>query len=148
MADVARREGATVPRVSAAAPGERSLLAAALENAVEGCVRETWGALSAHFQAARAADPSARRLWRDIAADESEHAELSLALHDWYLQQLTWAERQIVEAAIERARLELREELAFGAAPHPSVVHQAGVPTPERALALFGELEHQVLLAS
>jgi len=145
MAAIAEREGAAVPSVGAVAPAERSLLAAALENAVEGCVREAWGALSAHYQAANAADPSARALWNDIAEDESEHAELSLALHDWYMPQLQLEERRIVEEAVQRARLELRCELAFGDAPHPSVAREAGVPTPLNAVALFGELERRVL---
>jgi hypothetical protein len=145
MAAFARREGATVSSVRAVAPSERSLLAAALENAVEGCVREAWGALSARYQAATAADPDARLVWRDVATDESEHAELSLALHDWFMRQLAVEDRKLVEAAMQRARLELRSELAFGTAPHADVARKAGVPQPARAAALFAELERQVL---
>lgn len=147
MAAVARREGATVPTVRAeVTSSERPLLAAALENAVEGCVREAWGALSAHYQAATAAEPEARLLWESIATDETEHAELSLALHEWYMQQLALEERSLVEAAMQRARLELRSELALGTAPHPIVAHQVGVPGPSHAAALFDELERQVLV--
>lgn len=145
MAALAQRAGATVSGVTAVANGERSLFAAALENAVEGCVREAWGALSAHYQAATAADPEARVLWRQVALDESEHAELSLALHEWFMRQLTVAERQAVEQAMQRACVDLRCELAFGAAPHPVVAREAGVPEPARAAALFAELERQVL---
>jgi hypothetical protein len=145
MAAFARREGGVVPGVRAVEAGERSLLAAALENAVEGCVREAWGALSAHYQAAVAADPEARQLWHDIASDESEHAELSLALHDWFMLQLTIEEQRQVETAMQRARLELRVELASGPAPHALVAHRAGVPRPDHAATLFSELEHQVL---
>jgi hypothetical protein len=147
MAFMARREGATVPAVQAvqaAMASARSLLAAALENAVEGCVREAWGALAARYQAAMAADPETRRLWSGIASDEAEHAELSLDLHDWYMQQLGPEDRERVEVALQLARLELRSELAFGA-PHPIVAHRVGVPIPARALALFGELERRVL---
>jgi len=145
MAAMARREGATVPSVRAVPVDERSLLAAALENAVEGCVREAWGALSAHYQAAAAADAEARQLWHDVARDESEHAELSLALHHWFMSQLTTDEQKLVDAAMQRARLELRTELLSGPAPHPAVAHHAGTPEPTRAAALFGELEQQVL---
>jgi rubrerythrin len=145
MAAFARREGGAVPGVRAVEPVERSLLAAALENAVEGCVREAWGALSAHYQAAKAAEPEARQLWHDIAADESEHAELSLALHDWFMLQLAAEEQRLVEAAMHRARLELRAELASGPAPYAVVAQQAGVPEPAHATALFSELERQVL---
>jgi hypothetical protein len=145
MAAMALREGTTVPCVRARPVDDRSLLEAALENAIEGCVREAWGALSAHYQAATAAEADARQLWHDIARDESEHAELSLALHDWFMLQLTTDEQKLVEAAMQRARLELRAELLLGPAPHPAVAHHAGAPEPARAAALFGELERQVL---
>jgi hypothetical protein len=145
MAAMARREGSSIPCVRAMPADERSLLAAALENAIEGCVREAWGALSAHYQAATAAETDARQLWHDIARDESDHAELSLALHDWFMLQLTTYEQTLVEAAMQRARDELRAELLFASAPHPDVTHQAGVPAPARAAVLFGELERQVL---
>ena len=145
MAAFARREGGVVPCVRAVVQGERSLLAAALENAVEGCVREAWGALSAHYQAATAADPEARQLWHGVAIDESEHAELSLALHDWFMLQLTLEEQELVETAMQRARLELRVELTSGHTPHAVVASRAGVPRPAHAAALFSELEQQVL---
>jgi len=147
MTQLAKRWEAHVPFAEAVASSERSLLDAALENAVEGCVRELWGALSAHYQAAAAYDPTAQRAWGEIAADESEHAELSFALHEWYLQQLTGDERVQIEAAMERARLELRVELATAAPPHAAVVHGAGVPDPICAVALFNQLESQVLAA-
>jgi len=147
MADFAKRWDGSVPPAEVTAPIARSVLDAALENAVEGCVREAWGALSAHYQAATARDPEARRLWRGIAADESEHAELSLAVHEWYLSQLAPDERALVESAIQRARLELRVELASAGDPDAAVIYGAGVPDPARAAALFGELETQVLAA-
>lgn len=142
---LARRWDAPVPDAAAAPSSERSLLSAAIENAVEGCVREAWGALSAHYQAATAHDPAAQRVWREIAADESEHAELSLALHEWYLSQLASDERAQVDAALERARLQLRAELAAATPPHVALVHDAGAPEPARAVALFSQLEALVL---
>jgi hypothetical protein len=142
------RTGPTIPCIRATPADERSLLAAALENAIEGCVREAWGALSAHYQAATAAtaaEADVRQLWHDIARDESDHAELSLALQDWFMLQLTTHEQALVEAAMQRARDELRAELLLASAPHPAVMQQAGVPEPARAVVLFGELEGQVL---
>jgi len=147
MAQFAERLGAQVPDTHVALSNERSLLAAALENAVEGCVREAWGALSAHYQSVTTQDPEAQRAWREIAVDETEHAELSFALHEWYLQQLTSEERAQVTAALERARLQLRVELAVAAPPHAAVVYGAGVPDPICAVALFNELETQILAA-
>lgn len=146
MLACARREGGAVRAVQAVEQGERSLLAAALENAVEGCVREAWGALSAHYQAATAAEADARRLWRAIASDESEHAELSLALHQWFMTQLPAEEQKLVDAALQRARLDLRAELTSGPAPHALVAHRAGVPGPSVAATLLSELEKQVLI--
>jgi len=145
MAAIARREGATVPCVHAVRRDDRSLLEAALENAIEGCVREAWGALSAHYQATTAADAEARQLWQGIARDESEHAELSLALHHWFMLQLAAAERELVEGAMRQARLDLRSELRLGPAPHPAVARHAGAPEPACAAALFAELERHVL---
>ncbi|HEX7664753.1 MAG TPA: hypothetical protein VF407_09585, partial [Polyangiaceae bacterium] len=56
-ARLAHRHGATPPEVVVAkAEAVRTLEAIALENAVEGCVRETFGALVATWQAAHAAD--------------------------------------------------------------------------------------------
>ncbi|MET0791109.1 MAG: hypothetical protein ABW061_06265 [Polyangiaceae bacterium] len=147
MAEFALRWHAPVPCALAVPSSDRPLLAAALENAVEGCVREAWGALSAHYQAATAREPEAQRLWREIAVDESEHAELSFELHEWYMTQLESHERALVEAALGQARLQLRVELAFTPAPHPLVVLAAGVPDPACAAALFSELETQVFSA-
>ena len=147
MSELALRWQAHVPCARAAPSSDRSLLAAAMENAVEGCVREAWGALSAHYQAATAREPEAQKLWREIAVDESEHAELSFDLHEWYMTQLENDERSLVEAALEQARLQLRVELAFAPVPHPSVLLGAGVPDPVCAAALFSQLETQVLCA-
>jgi len=67
---------------SAASPVEvpqapRSLEALAVENAVEGCVRETFGALVAGYQARTAGDEALRRIMTRVAAEELLHAELA-----------------------------------------------------------------------
>ena len=49
----------------------------ALENATEGCVRETYGALVAHRQANIATDRSIRCMMQTIATDETNHAGLA-----------------------------------------------------------------------
>jgi hypothetical protein len=63
----------------APAPPARSLEELAVENAVEGCVRETYGALTAIWQARTAKDPSVAAAVRRIARDETRHAALSWA---------------------------------------------------------------------
>jgi hypothetical protein len=67
----------------------RSLLDVATENAIEGCVRETYGAALNLLQARSAHDIGVRRAMRAIAADECRHARLAWAVSAWALPQLT-----------------------------------------------------------
>ena len=99
MARLARRHGGRYrrPRVEAVAP--RSLAAVAEENAVEGCARETFGALLATRQAEHATDPVIARAMQGIAADETRHAALSWAIARWSLTQLDAEERSAISAA-------------------------------------------------
>src|SRR5262249_33228761 len=62
MARMARRFGGVPVRPRVAGIPPRALDEIAIENAVEGCVRETFGALLAVFQATRAQDPGIARL--------------------------------------------------------------------------------------
>src|SRR5690606_11063903 len=62
VAAEARRRGAVVPPVEAGAMPLRSTLEIALENAREGMVRETYGALAATVQAGAANDPRLARM--------------------------------------------------------------------------------------
>lgn len=106
----------------------RSLLQIALENAVEGCVREAYGAFLASWQAAAASDEFVRKVMRRIAPDEVRHAELAFAIDDWILPQLSAAEQRLVAAARARAARELLGELA--APPSVSLQITAGLPPP------------------
>jgi rubrerythrin len=122
-------------------PGRsRTLLEIALENAVEGVVRETWGALSATWQARHATDDAVRSVYESVAEDEAEHAELSHALDGWFATRLDEGERTIVEVAKRRALVELREELR-SEEPDVNLVNVAGVPERARALDLLARLE-------
>ena len=72
---LARRFGTTASLPPA--PGEmpvREIFAIARENAVEGCVRETYGAVIGLVEAATSSDPDVRRSSRRIAEDECRHA--------------------------------------------------------------------------
>lgn len=117
-----------------AGPG-RDLLAIAVENAVEGCVRETWAALSAAHQARHAGDPRIRAAMVDIAADERRHAELAWALDDWLRLRLDDAAWSRVEAARADAARQLREGVTARRLPS-EVVRDAGVPDGAGARAL------------
>jgi hypothetical protein len=75
-AALARRYGAEPMRPSfGPTPVDRTLEAIATENAVEGCVRETYGALVALWQARHARDPVVAAAMAPIAADETRHAD-------------------------------------------------------------------------
>lgn len=108
---LARRYGAEPGVPSLARLPERSRFAIALENAVEGCVRETYGALVAHHQARLARDPQVRAALHTIAADETRHAELAWQIAAWLEPQLTAAERELLLAARRLALLELAAEV-------------------------------------
>jgi rubrerythrin len=113
-------------------PGEgpqriRSLFEVALENAVEGCVRETYGALVAWLQAMTAGDAQVRRALRIIAAEETEHARLSLAVAELCRARLSPADLRIIKNAELAAALQLAAEVEKE--PEPSLARLAGLPS-------------------
>jgi hypothetical protein len=142
MSAVAARYGAMVTEPHVAPRAARTLLAMALENITEGCVRETWGALSARYQSRTAESAADRLLWGEIADDEARHAELSWDLHAWFTSQLSEAEKLEVEAAQQRAWDELVHEL--DAEPDLEVRRLAGVPSRSMALQLAQDLAIQL----
>ena len=81
-----------------------------MENATEGLVRETYGAAVAFYQSARATNPRLRRLFADIAEDETRHAALSLDLARWLESRLTVDERASVDASRHAALAHFRAE--------------------------------------
>jgi hypothetical protein len=103
---------ARAPRV--AKLPKRAALAIARENAVEGCVRETFGALIAHHQAALASDRAVAHTMREIAADETRHAELAWRFAAWLQPQLSERGRTSVADARSRALHELERDLQHG----------------------------------
>lgn len=131
-ARIAKKRGAMVPPVEVAPFAIRSLLDVAIENVVEGCVRETYGALVAAFQAQRAEDPEVRALMRAIAPDETRHAELADDVARFLDRKLTAEERAIVANEREEAIAALHAEIASSS---PSA--RFGLPSPEEARALL-----------
>lgn len=139
---LARRFGGRVAPVEVAPLAPRSVLAMALENVVEGCVRETWGALVGSYQAAHASDPDIARAMAEIAGDERRHAELSWRLGAWLDARLTAQERAEVERAYREAIAELRRQSDAPLADE--LVHIAGLPDRATAHALLDELGARV----
>jgi len=137
MEGFVRRLGCA-PRALHIAPRElRSVFAIALENAVEGCVRETFGALVAHYQASAAESAEVRDAMRRIAEDETSHASLSWDVAAWLEPRLSDAEREQLHAARLRALRELSVSLQRG--PSRELQGAAGLP---------GSLEAEQLLAA
>jgi hypothetical protein len=114
------------------------VLAIATENAVEGCVRETFAALVATWQAEHARDRVVRDAMRRIAADETRHAELAARVDAALAPLLDDAGRRKVRSARRRAALDLRT--ALGREPPADLVRLAGLPSRVVGLALFDAL--------
>jgi hypothetical protein len=108
----------------------RSLEELAIENAVEGCVRETFGALVAGYQAEVASDGPVRRLFATVAEDETRHAELAWDVAAWLESRLGASARERVREARLRALDELVAQIAANA-PSEDLVHRCGMPSVE-----------------
>nr|WP_242589030.1 ferritin-like domain-containing protein [Corallococcus macrosporus] len=139
---LARRFGGTPQRPVVEDLPPRSLVEVALENAVEGCVRETYGALLAHHQALHARDLEVREAMVRIAEDETRHAALSWDIDQWARPRLSTQEREALREAQKRAVALLREEVLVPL--DASIITEAGMPTPEAALALLDTLEQDL----
>ncbi len=135
---LAARHGRTPQLPSSAPMVLRGRLEVAVENAVEGCVRETYGALVAHVQAERAADETVRAAMRAIANDETDHAALSWAIASWLEAQLDADARAQVRSAFEAAI----DALATAAAVDPprELQEELGLPSAPEAAALVDGL--------
>ncbi len=138
MTRIARRFGAEPAPVEVTPQPIRSLYEIALDNATEGCVRETFGALIGTHQAAAAGDDEVSQALTVIADDETRHAALSWEIAEWLDTRLTDEERAGVRRARSRAVIELRAEMQC--TPDADLVRVAGVPTAEAAVALVDRL--------
>jgi hypothetical protein len=130
MGRVARALGGAPAPVEVEAPVQRGLEEIALDNAVEGCAREAWGALLAGWMAERCPEPALRHEQRRIARDEARHAELSWAVAAWLEPQLEPEAR----ARVQAARAQALEDLGVEEGPL------------QRALGLPDQQQGQTLL--
>lgn len=125
--DIAREHGGNPERACVDARPIRSLEEIAIENAAEGCIRETYGALVAMWQAKAAGDPAIARAMKKIAADETRHAALSWSLAAWIDTRLDDAARARVADHRRRAVDELKNDA--GACVAPVLIRRAGLPS-------------------
>lgn len=135
---LARTYGSGVPASRVRPVPLKGMVAMAADNAAEGCVRETFGALVAHAQARAAQDPEVRRVMRTIARDETRHAALSWRVAGWARARMGSAERARVRRSARQSVERLREELT--APLHPHVHAVLGMPRSSEAGALFAGL--------
>jgi len=135
---LARRHGARVPKVRGERQRVRALEDIAVENAVEGCVRETFGAAVAMVQAQTARDASVREAFARIAVDETRHAELAWAVAEWLDTRLSPEERDRVRRARARAAAELIESTSRRS--DAETMKDLGLPAPAHARAMAREL--------
>jgi len=129
----AERFGARVPRARVAPTAPRTLEQLAIENAEEGCVRETFGAAIAAVQAERATDGAVRCIMRVIAREELRHAALAWDIAGWLDAKLDGAARARVRDAREAALERLLTELASLGAGDPVL----GLPDARSSGALL-----------
>lgn len=120
----------------------RSLDEVAIENAVEGCVRETFGALIASWQALSAGAPRVRGAMRMLAVDEQRHAELAWAVARWAEPRLDAAARRRLRAARNASVAELAQQVAID--PPLPLVRIVGLPPRAAARTLFNEARRQL----
>lgn len=133
--------GASVAPPVFAPATPRPLEAVATDNAVEGCVHETFAAAVATFQAQAAASTRVREVFAEIAADETRHAALAADAHRWFLSRLS----PRAANRVRRARLAAVEALSgdVGRVSRVSTAAQRslGLPTPAAERRLFGAVE-------
>jgi hypothetical protein len=143
MARFARSQGAEPlpPRVEQAR--DRSLFDFALENATEGCVRETFGALLGIHQSMAARDPEVARAMAEIGGDETRHAALSWQIHEWVMPKLSEAEQRAIRHAQREAIDTLRTEAQRPLASE-DVSALAGMPSPRQASELVDVLASEL----
>lgn len=138
MRRLARRHDAVCRRPQVTRRRIRGLLEMAVENAVEGCVRETFGAALAVRQSLVAGDESMRSAMKSIARDETRHARLAWRVGAWLERKLTGEERRHVAEARGAAVAQLACELAGGTSP--SMAHFAGLPAAVDALQMLAQM--------
>jgi hypothetical protein len=135
MRALARRDGARVPSPIVDPISPRPLEAIAIENVIEGCVRETYGALVTTWQSLHARDRELRAAMINIARDETRHAALAWKVHRWIDRRLDRAARARLDDARRTAIATLRTELAID--PDFQSIRDLGLPSSTQAIALL-----------
>ena len=112
----------------------RSVEELAFDNAVEGCVRETFGSLLGAYQARHAVHPGVRRVMAQVSADEVGHGAWSWELARQLEQRLPLVKRRLAREARDEAMQTLTRGVL---ASVPREQHaMLGLPDEERVETL------------
>jgi hypothetical protein len=136
MGRLATRFGGQLQSVSVEPEGGvRDLATIATENAIEGCVRETYGVLVAMWQARTAQDSQVRKAMRTIVRDEARHAGIAADVAKWIERRLSPEACRQVGRARREALDQLRATMTRD--PAPALVDYLGMPCARDARRLF-----------
>jgi rubrerythrin len=138
MSRLARAYGARAPADELQATGARDAVTLAIDNAIEGCVRETFGALVGLYQASLARDVRVRYAMRSIARDEIRHAALSWKIAAWLEPRLSPRDKARVGRKRARAVSELRRESSVD--PTADLCFTLGLPNGAVATRMVNAL--------
>ena len=136
----ARRVGVAPRRAIVASARARSLIAIAIENAVEGCVHELHGALIAAYAAKQSVDPNMRAMMARVAVEETSHAELAFELVTFFEPRLTREERHRVRDAVRDAVRALPASVGH----FPKLAADGVLPPREVHLALLDSVRNEL----
>jgi hypothetical protein len=131
-ATMARRHGAAVETPPSPAPRACDLETLAIENAVEGCVGETFGVLIGMWQSVAAPTAALRTFFATVTNDELRHAALSARIDEWARSLLSAAACRRVDAAKAEAFAKLEASLLASEPPQG-----LGLPSGPEARKLF-----------
>jgi len=104
MAKLAQDEECELPELQFGDFCERSLFELTLDNAVEGCIYESFSALKAQYQSTNSSDERLLTAMKVIARDETHHAQLAWDIHHHLMSRLTLDEQVQIRQA-QRAAL-------------------------------------------
>ena len=120
----------------------RPIVAVALENVVEGLVRETYGAVVARHRARSAGNPRIRQVMTTIARDEHVHARLARDIASWFATNLTELENVWVDNAMRHAARSLSREVDVDV--EADLSWDAGLPSRRDAVGICAGLFERI----
>lgn len=134
---LAARHGGRPSALRVAKRKPRALAEIAIDNAAEGCVRDTYATLLATWQAEHARSRSVSKAMDAIARDGLRHAAFAWALSDWLLTRLSRRDQTRVRRALEDEAERLERSVRE---PDPALARSAGLPTRHEQRVLIAEL--------